>query len=109
MEGLPFVDPTSRKNLKPTNTQLGYFITDMEEWDSSKERLSDKYLRIYHKKYQPLVLRPRYRKFNRTLYHAVYPPGAKLPKPSTMEEASRTTCVFYPDQPKLLLKVCCYI
>lgn len=104
----PFFHPQWLVERKPTNKELGYVLTGMEEQGTSaKKPFSDKYLRIHNKKYQPLALRPRYRKDRLLSYGAVYPQGKELPKPSTMEEAGKTTCVFYPDQPNLLLKVCC--
>ncbi|KUI70101.1 hypothetical protein VM1G_06053 [Cytospora mali] len=101
----PFMNPQTHEQLKPTNKQLGYFITGMEEEDPSAQKsFSDKYLRIHNKKYQSLALRPRKHRNFLTSYYVIYPRGLELPKPSTMEEAGETICVFYPGQPNLLLK-----
>lgn len=104
----PFFNARARMECKPTNRELGYFLTGMEEEGPSKTQpFSDKYIRIHDKKYQPLPLRPRYSRNRKVTYHSVYREGMEQPKAKTMEEAGETTCIFYPDQPNLLLKVCC--
>lgn len=108
----PFLITQTKQEIKVTNIQLGYSLTGMEEKGPSAEKpLSDKYLMVHNMKYQPLALRPRFHKKALATYNRVYPAGEELPKRRTMEEAGRTTCVFYPDQPNLLLKVCqpCYV
>lgn len=104
----PFFDTQLLMERKPTSRELGYVLDGMEEQGPSpKKPFSDKYLRVHNKRYQPLALRPRRHKNRLMSYGAVYPHGKELPRANTMEEAGKTTCVFYPDQPNLLLKVCC--
>lgn len=77
----------------------------LKSGNSAQKTFSDKYVRMHDKKYQSLPLRPRNKKDPLSVYRSIYPRGMELPKPSTMEEASRTVCIFYPDRPNLLLKV----
>lgn len=103
----PFFNTRAGVECKPTNRELGYSLTGMEEeGPSPMQAFSDKYTRVHDKKYEPIVLRPRKYKNRYETYTSAYPEGTGLQKPRTMEEAGKTTCVFYPDQPNLLLKVC---
>lgn len=91
----------------PKNQAMGYFLAGMEEENSSdKSKLSDKYVRVHDMKYQQLALRPRRSKYRVMVYLTAYPDDKEMLKPRTMKKAGETTCVFYPDQPNILLKVC---